>query len=207
MAAIDFPNSPANGDTYTVGDRTWRHQDGVWSLVTKPVVTVSDTAPSSPSQGDLWFATTTGQTFIYFDAFWVEVGPIQVDDVVDRLVTKGDLLVAKSGNEVDVLGVGSNGQVLTADSAQTLGVKWAEMDLSIYLPSAAAASTYVEKTLIDAKGDLLVGSAADTVVRLGVGTNGQALVADSGESAGVKWGNVTSSGDDDQIVIATRMFT
>lgn len=50
----------------------------------------------------------------------------------------------------------------------------------------------IPKTLIDAKGDLLVGTANDTIARLGVGTNGQVLAADSAESSGLKW--VTASG-------------
>ena len=42
-------------------------------------------------------------------------------------------------------------------------------------------------TAIDAKGDLIVGTGADTFDRLAVGTNGHTLVADSGESTGLKW--------------------
>ena len=38
---------------------------------------------------------------------------------------KGDLLVGSSNDNVDNLALGSNGYILTADSAQTLGVKWA----------------------------------------------------------------------------------
>ena len=42
-------------------------------------------------------------------------------------------------------------------------------------------------TTVDAKGDLIVGTAADTVARRAVGSNGQVLTADSAESTGVKW--------------------
>lgn len=41
------------------------------------------------------------------------------------VTAKADLLVGASSGVVDNLAVGSNNQVLTADSAQTLGVKWA----------------------------------------------------------------------------------
>jgi hypothetical protein len=47
-------------------------------------------------------------------------------------------------------------------------------------------------TAIDAKGDLIAGTAADTFDRLAVGTNGQTLVADSTASTGLKWATPAS---------------
>jgi hypothetical protein len=42
---------------------------------------ISTTAPSSPMTGDLWYNSETGQTFVYYDSYWVEnvsgiAGPI-----------------------------------------------------------------------------------------------------------------------------------
>ena len=45
----------------------------------------------------------------------------------------------------------------------------------------------IQPTVVDAKGDLLVGVAADSVSRLAVGNNGETLVADSSTSTGLRW--------------------
>ena len=47
--------------------------------------------------------------------------------------------------------------------------------------------TMVAKTIIDAKGDLIAGTAADTASRLAVGNNGETLVADSSTSTGLRY--------------------
>jgi hypothetical protein len=51
----------------------------------------------------------------------------------------------------------------------------------------------VSKSVIDAKGDLLVGTAADTVGKLTVGTNGYFLKADSSTATGLTWSAVDLS--------------
>ena len=67
---------------------------------------------------------------------------------------------------------------------------------TIALTSDIPANT-IASTIVDAKGDLIVGTAADTVARLPVGaTNGHVLTVDSAEAGGMKWaaasGGVTS---------------
>lgn len=44
---------------------------------------------------------------------------------VSTATTKGDMLAASGASTVSRLGVGADGQILTADSTQPLGVKWA----------------------------------------------------------------------------------
>ena len=49
-------------------------------------------------------------------------------------------------------------------------------------------------TTFDAKGDLVVGTGADTFAKLTVGTNGHTLVADSSETTGLKWAAASGGG-------------
>jgi hypothetical protein len=93
------------------------------------------------------------------------------------LTTKGDLFAFST---VDArLPAGANETRLVADSAQTLGLKY-----------VADTTNYA----IAAKGDLLAGTAADTLQALTVGTNGQVLQADSTAATGLKWATASSGG-------------
>jgi hypothetical protein len=53
--------------------------------------------------------------------------------------------------------------------------------------SATQAASAIQATIFDAKGDLIVASAADTAAKLSVGTDGQILTAASTASYGVQW--------------------
>lgn len=59
---------------------------------------------------------------------------------------------------------------------------------------AVNTGTFIAETLIDAKGDLVVGSANDTAARLAVGTDGFVLTADAAEATGVKWSASSGGG-------------
>lgn len=91
------------------------------------------------------------------------------------LTTTGDIYVY-DGAALGRLGVGANNTVLTADSAQTLGIKWASF------ANAAPLTT---------KGDLLTTNGA-TSTRLPVGTNAFVLTADSAQTLGIKWAALVS---------------
>jgi len=80
------------------------------------------------------------------------------------LTTKGDIIVATGNATLVRQGVGTNNQVLMADSAQTDGVKYAN--------EATATLTTT--------GDTLYASGANTLARLAVGSTGQVLTVASG---------------------------
>jgi len=84
---------------------------------------------------------------------------------------------------VDLKG-GTTGQVLSKASNTDLDFSWVAQD----------DSNAIQNAIVDAKGDLISATAADTPARLAVGTNGQILTADSSTATGLKWASPTSSG-------------
>lgn len=61
-------------------------------------------------------------------------------------------------------------------------------------PITAADVGAVAVATVNAKGDLLVATANDTVTRLAVGANDYVLTADSGQATGVKWAAASGGG-------------
>lgn len=88
---------------------------------------------------------------------------------------------------VDLKG-GTTGQVLSKASNTDLDFSWTAVDPLI---------------ILDAKGDLITATAADTPARLAVGTNGHVLTADSTTATGLKWAAAAGGGKVLQVVSAT----
>ena len=82
----------------------------------------------------------------------------------------------------DLLG-GTTGQVLAKNSNTDMDFTWVAQD----------DSNAIQNTIVDAKGDLIGATAADTPARLAVGTNGQLLTADSTAATGLAWTTVATS--------------
>lgn len=99
------------------------------------------------------------------------------------LVKDGATAIAALGQDIDTALVdlkgGTTGQVLAKASGTDLDFSWVAVD---------------PLTILDAKGDLISATAADTPARLAVGTNGQVLTADSTTSTGLKWATAAAGG-------------
>lgn len=73
---------------------------------------------------------------------------------------------------------------LVKDGAAAIRTLGSSIDSTVF----TNASNAINKTIVDAKGDLIAATAADTVSRLAVGTNNQVLMADSTTATGLRWG-------------------
>jgi hypothetical protein len=189
-----------------------------------------------PAAGSTPDATTTSKGVVQLagDLGGTAAAPIVpgLTGKVDKstLSTKGDIYAATAASTPGRLGAGSNGQVLTADSSQSTGLKWTTVDttsiandsvdntkladsavddskvapgaaisqskianLTTDLSNKANSSAVVQKSLVDAKGDLIAATANDAVTRLGVGGDGEVLTADSSQPTGLKWASASGA--------------
>ena len=83
-------------------------------------VTTSDTAPSSPSQGDQWFNSATGQMFVYYDSFWIEIiSNTEAQDVAIENVTG---LQSELDTKQDIPSSSLSGTILCFTAERNVGV-------------------------------------------------------------------------------------
>lgn len=90
----------------------------------------------------------------------------------------GDIMSVKAGSGLRYGSGTTNGTLPTAGESGNVVL---EVDPNVVLTAAS----------ITAKGDTVFGTGAGAYAVVPVGTNGQALVADSNAAAGVAWGTVT----------------
>jgi hypothetical protein len=79
---------------------------------------------------------------------------------------------------------------LVKDGATAIETLGDAVDATVFANASAA----INKTIVDAKGDLIAATASDTVARLAVGANDTVLMADSTAATGLKWGTIAAGG-------------
>ena len=114
---------------------------------------------------------------VYLDLRYVRGGGgASATGTSDPLTTKGDLYGFDTAS--NRIPVGTDDYVLTADSTETLGVKWAASPAGFSDPMTT-------------RGDLIYKNAANATTRLGAGTVGQVLTSDGTD---ISWDDSTGGG-------------
>ncbi|HEY6020546.1 MAG TPA: tail fiber protein [Candidatus Paceibacterota bacterium] len=111
---------------------------------------------------------------------------------LSTVTTKGDLYAATASATTTRLGVGTNGQVLYADSTQATGIKWATLAESDITNLVSDLAAKLNKSVLTAKGDIYVATGSGVVVNQPIGSDTQVLTADSAQTNGLKWAAVPS---------------
>jgi hypothetical protein len=126
------------------------------------------------------------------------------------LVKDGAAAIRTLGSNIDTslvdLKGGTSGQILSKNSNTDLDYAWITNDVGDITEVQAGTGisvadgtgpipivTNTMATEITAKGDLIVGTGSGTFDNLPIGTNGFTIVADSGETTGLKWAAPTST--------------
>ena len=172
-------------------------------------------APSTPSEADLYYNTSDDKIYVYTGAAWVEVGSgaggsgVFYQSSEPSSPSDGDIWIDSDDDVAGVSALTDSTSTTSSDlAASATAVKSAYDRGSTGVTNAATAqaaadaaqstaNAAIAKALVDAKGDLIAATAPDTVARLPVGTNSYVLTADSAEATGLKWaapatGTVTS---------------
>jgi hypothetical protein len=133
----------------------------------------SDTSLTVASGADL----TNGMGYTGGDTFIIAIAP---DTAAEEIC----IVTGVSSNTLTI----TRAQAGTSATTHAIGTTVRHVLTSIELTDFETVRTnHVDKTTINAKGDLLAGTANDTIARLGVGTNGQVLAADSTQTTGLIW--------------------
>jgi len=116
------------------------------------------------------------------------------------VIASGAITTAKLATGAVTTNEIANGTITDTDISGTAGIAKSKLaSLAIVDADVSAISeskvtnlttdlaAKVDKSTATTKGDLLVATAASTVARLGVGTDGQVLQANSGQATGVQW--------------------
>lgn len=118
--------------------------------------------------------------------------PADTDLVKDGAAAIRTALGGVDTSMVDLKG-GTTGQVLSKASNTDMDFTWVAQD----------DSNAIQNAIVNAKGDIIAATAADTPARLAVGTNGQVLTVDSTTATGLKWATAAGGGKVLQVVQAT----
>ena len=139
----------------------------------------------------LTVATGTGSTLlggVILDPGNVDIFTIVIDpDTVSEEI----LYVTERNNDTLTI---TRGEAGTSPIAHTAGATIRHVltsdDLDFYTAGVATANGAVPKSTVTTKGDLIVATGSAAVSRLGAGTNGYYLKADSGQATGLVWAQV-----------------
>jgi hypothetical protein len=204
--ALSFPTVGLTPDvtTYTYQGHTWIWTGVVWNSVgtvqgtqgaqgTTGVQGTTGLQGSTGAQGTTGAQGATGLGTFTRYKFTAAGGETSISGVDDNSVT---LAYTAGSEQVFLNGIllvrGTDYTATNGTSVTALTALAVNDIVEIHAVGSYNIVNAISVTTINAKGDLLVGTADDTIGRLAAGTDGYYLSADSTQSSGLRWSAVTT---------------
>ena len=220
VAAINEVNAAASA---AQGDATQALSDAAAAQADATQALSDAAAAQATANAALPLAGGTMTGDIIFNAGQTFSGTLSEQD----FQAKGDLVAGFGLNSFGVLSVGTNGQILSANSACVSGMEWIAAGgggsgtvTSITAGTGLLGGTItgsgtisldttcvIQPSALTGKGALITASASSTPVALSVGTNGQVLTACSACASGLTWASAGGGGGGVSGVTGTAPIT
>jgi hypothetical protein len=200
-APVDaLPSQTGNAGEFLTTDGT----TASWAVVAGSLA--QPTEPTSPNDGQIWVdtdgtaignqvvrwskATANGTTTLSGnDDNSIPLSYVAGYEQVYQngaLLARGGDYTATNGTSIALTNASVTGDIFEVFASLPVAI------VDVYTQTQVNAA-FVPDSVLDAKGDLIVASAADTPARLAVGANDLVLMAASGEATGLKWGGTWTS--------------
>ena len=186
MALLSFPPTPVNGEVYPVvpvagqNQYEWSSTYQTWRLLGTATGVIAGTYGDSTHVGQ--FQVNTAGSIVL------------AQDVAIELATTTQVgLIEIASNTETLAGVSSNKAVTPfslqskTSSSTTLNSPNTLASSAAVFAVAAVANAAIPDSVVTTKGDIIAAAGPSDPVRLGVGTNGQILTANSASPVGVSW--------------------
>jgi hypothetical protein len=151
---------------------------------------VATTLSAGIASGTTSITVPTGTGTLLMGGVSLAVGNVDQFLVALDVDTNNEEIVAVTGISGDTLTV-VRGQAGTSAIAHTAGASVKHVftgdDATFFTAGVATADAAIPKSVVTTKGDVVTATASATPARLGVGSNGQVLTADSTTATGIKW--------------------
>ena len=124
-----------------------------------------------------------GAGFANGDIFTIAIDPdTQNEEICYITANSGDTFTITRGQ--------AGSSAIAHSSGASVKHVLTSADLDYFRNGVDTANAAVPKSTVTTKGDLIAATASATVSRVGVGSNGQVLTADSTQTAGIKWSTI-----------------
>ena len=192
--AVDFPNNPQNNEVVIVQNKSFRWTGTSWDLDSS-LGAVGPTGPTGPIglQGPTGAVSLIAQSPLVWTPSTSTLSAPQVQTAAEAATSTAAAIATHNAQQTNVHGIFDIEELETQEGSLEKAQLWASTYVETHradttdVHGIANTDNIVQRTIVDVKGDLIVGTANDSITRVATGIDGSHLEADATAAAGLKW--------------------